>query len=91
MAITLRLHPDATLAELHRVADGEIWHVWFIDSDDRDCEVITKNDLIEEIGDNLSEENVVTYIERRLRDLGYEVSRRTNVPNMVATWDVTYA
>ena len=91
MAITLRLHPEATLAELHRVADGEIWHVWFIDSDDGNCEVITKNDLIEEIGDHLNEENVVTYIERRLRDLGYEVRLRPSAPNMVATWDVTYA
>ncbi len=91
MAVTLRLHPEATLAELHRVADGKIWHVWFIDSDDRNCEVVTKDDLVEDIGNNLSEENVVTYIERRLRDLGYEVSRRPSVPNMVATWDVTYA
>jgi len=73
------------------VGDGEIWHVWFIDSDDRNCQVVTKDDLVEDIGNNLSEENVVTYIERRLRDLGYEVSRRPSVPHMVATWDVTYA
>ncbi len=73
------------------MADGEIWHVWFIDSDDRNCEVVTKDDLLEDIGNDLSEKNVVTCIEGRLRDLGYEVNRRPSVPNMVATWDITYA
>jgi len=82
-------------AELVRQGDGANWFVWFASVADpsfvRSATAIPTSDLDDDIGANPSTEQIIDYIEQRLRDAGYHVARREHIPNfpmMVAMFDL---